>query len=397
MDVTQASKRSNSGGEYDQAKEIYNSISRRRESRFMENGVTPGLLCLGSSKNYPGEFTDRKIEEAKTNPKIYIFDERVWDIMPWKFIGTKFKMFIGDYIRQPRILTDKEYEELPIEDRGLVMLIPTEFKNKFEIDPLNALREIAGVATRATHPFIPRTDLVAEVFGKAKNIFTREEVDFVETELGLDVNNFINLKEPRFAHIDLGVTSDSAGLVIGHVKGFKKMVRDGEITEHLPDIHIDGALRIRPPKGGEINFEKIRTIIYKLRDLGMNIKWVTLDSFQSVDTVQLLRRKGIMVGLIPRTNVTLPYDFTKTCIYDGRVAIPTHEVLQTELVSLEKIAIKNIIDHPPRGSKDVSDALSGVIYGLTMRAEVWARWGVTIDRTLVSQIQTAEDKVRAEA
>ncbi len=29
------------------------------------------------------------------------------------------------------------------------------------------------------------------------------------------------------------------------------------------------------------------------------------------------------------------------------------------------------MDHPPLGSKDLADALAGVVYGLTMRCEVW--------------------------
>lgn len=42
-----------------------------------------------------------------------------------------------------------------------------------------------------------------------------------------------------------------------------------------------------------------------------------------------------------------------------------------ELISLEKDVKKNKVDHPAGGSKDVADALAGVVYGLTMRREVW--------------------------
>ena len=31
------------------------------------------------------------------------------------------------------------------------------------------------------------------------------------------------------------------------------------------------------------------------------------------------------------------------------------------------------MDHPPTGSKDVADAMAGVVFGLTMRRETWAR------------------------
>jgi len=30
------------------------------------------------------------------------------------------------------------------------------------------------------------------------------------------------------------------------------------------------------------------------------------------------------------------------------------------------------IDHPPAGSKDLTDSMAGVVYGLTTRREIWA-------------------------
>jgi len=55
----------------------------------------------------------------------------------------------------------------------------------------------------------------------------------------------------------------------------------------------------------------------------------------------------------------------------SRVAFPTHERLQKELSELELSEEKRKVDHPPQGSKDVADALAGVIYGLTMKREIW--------------------------
>jgi hypothetical protein len=42
----------------------------------------PGVLCLSSSKRYPGEFTDMKISEAVEDKSIYIYDRRIWEIKP---------------------------------------------------------------------------------------------------------------------------------------------------------------------------------------------------------------------------------------------------------------------------------------------------------------------------
>ena len=53
MAVVEDSKMKRDGTTYDQAVENYNAIARRRESRFMQIGTLPGMLCLVSSKNYP--------------------------------------------------------------------------------------------------------------------------------------------------------------------------------------------------------------------------------------------------------------------------------------------------------------------------------------------------------
>ena len=56
--------------------------------------------------------------------------------------------------------------------------------------------------------------------------------------------------------------------------------------------------------------------------------------------------------------------------------MPEHARCQTELVSLERDAKTGKIDHPATGSKDIADSLAGVVYGLTMRREVWGMYSV---------------------
>ena len=78
MARVEVSKQSVDGGAFDQALEMYNSIVRRRKSRFMaQGGRLPGMLCLVSSKRYPGEFTDRKQTEARAE---LAQDRQDWDL-----------------------------------------------------------------------------------------------------------------------------------------------------------------------------------------------------------------------------------------------------------------------------------------------------------------------------
>lgn len=373
MSVIEKSKLSVDKGTYDQAVALYNSIARRRKTRFMQQGMLPGILCLVSSKKYPGQFTDSKVAEAKDDPTIFVYDRRVWEIKPeGTYSGEVFKVFIGDISRKPRILEEKE----EVTEERLVIDIPVEHREDFRKDIINALREIAGVSTLARHPFLINVDVVSSCFGKTDSIFEQDKVDFVETQLHILKDRIKNPQYPRFAHIDLGLTSDNAGIAIGYVDKFVTVNRDEERSEVLPSIVIDGVLAVAPPTNGEILFYKIRRVLYLLKDLGVNIRWITFDSFQSVDSQQLLMAKGFLTGMQSIDKSEEPYGFLKAALYDKRISCPIHNITLKELVSLERDTKTGKIDHPPGGSKDCSDALAGVVYGLTLRREVWAMFNI---------------------
>ena len=391
MAVVEKSKATRDGSTYDQAATNYNTIARRRESRFMQMGTLPGMLCLVSSRNYPGQLTDRKEVEARTNPRIYIYDKRIWELRPDRFSGDVFRVFIGDDTRKPRILEEEEIVEG--EDARLVMAIPVEYRHSFDADLLAALRDVAGVATQALHPFMLNTEAVVACFGKVESIASRTECDFKATKLHLFPNRIKNPEEPRFAHIDLALSKDSAGISIGHVPGFKSMNR-GDYTEMLPIVQFDMILEVRPPRGGEIEFENIRRLMYTLRDtLNVPIKWVSFDQYQSRDSMQIMHQQGFMVGYQSMDIDTNAYDVTKAAFYDGRIIAPAHAKAQKEMITLEIDNKKHKIDHPPQGSKDVSDSMAGVVYGLTMRRELWVRHGIPtrlIPRMLTQKGQTKD-------
>jgi hypothetical protein len=382
MAVVEKSRNAIDQGVYDQAVELYNSISRRRKSRFMRQGVVPGIFCIVSSKRYPGQFTDRKEAEAKRElaetgkTSIYLFDKRTWEILPEdRFSGNWFHVFIGDATRRARIIDDTEKESFPTE---AVMPVPVEYRKEFEEDIINALREIGGVSTLARFPFMLNTDAVAAGFGKHESILSQNEVDFKVSTVSIRRALFRQPEQPRFAHVDLGLTGDSAGVVIGCVERFIRIRRTEKDEEILPVIRIDCTLRVRPPKNDEIQFHKIRTLFYKLRETGLNLKWVSFDSYQSVDSLQVLRQRGFVCGTVSMDTSPLPYEILKSAFNDQRVFLPRDTHLLKELLSLERDQKTGKIDHGVHGSKDVADALAGVVYGLTMRREIWASHNISV-------------------
>lgn len=383
MITVQNSTRQGDKGVYDQAESNYNALARRRESRFMQKGALPGLVCLVSSRNRPGQFTDRKEEERlrqiaeKGFTTVYLYDKRLWEIRPERYSGETFKVYLGDAASQPRVLFEGEIVAESEKER--VMDVPVEHRTSFENDILKAIRDIAGQSTYAMRPFIGNPDKVKAAFGRHVSILSQQRADFLETRVDIDPKLFDRPKEPRAVHIDLGTTGDSAGVSCGFVPGFERMKRDEGVIEVLPRIKLDFVLEVPPPRNGSIIFSKIRSLIYTLRDVcGLNIVWVTLDSFQSTDTIQLMQAKGFRAAIegLDGPRKTAPYEMTKTTILDGRLEAPEHARAQTELIRLERDPVTQNADHPADGSKDCADAICGVVWCLTRRRDIWAKHGV---------------------
>jgi hypothetical protein len=400
MARVEESKSAVDGGLFDQAVEMYNSIVRRRKSRFMAaGGRLPGMVCLVSSKRYPGEFTDRKQLEAREElartgeTGIFVYDRTLWQIKPPGTYGDKrFELFLGDVSRKPCIL--KEGTEVAPADSHLVMEVPDEFRSEFERDILSAIRDIAGSATFALHPFIVNTEAVSKAFGQCQSVLSVESTDFVASRPSIYPNRIIRPEEPRFAHVDLGWTGDSAGIAVGWVEGFQEVPRSDNTFELMPQINFDLILEVKPPRNGEIEFENIRKLFYKLRELGMNLKWISFDSYQSVDSRQILSQQGFTTGQQSMDKNSLPYDVTKTAFYDGRIRAPKHDKALSEIVRLERDPQSGRIDHAPNFSKDCADAIAGVVFGLTYRREIWVRHRTPINQSLIGMVQTMEEKER---
>jgi hypothetical protein len=382
MAYVEDSKASKDGGSFDQAQELYLAIKRRRQSRFMVQGRVPGMLCLVSSKRYPGEFTERKIKEADEErakhglSSIYVYDKKVWEVkLKESFMPDTFRVFQGDQKRKPRIL--RKGEKLGEEDEAsLVLEVPMDYYTDFETDLLDALRDIGGVSTLALHPYILDIEKIYAGFGKSRSILTVEECDFQDTLVSVYPKRILNKQSKRFVHIDLAVSGDSAGVACGYVSHFVKQSRSKNEVEILPHFVFDFVLRVSPPRSGEIIFSRIRELLYRVRELGCPITWVTLDSFQSVDTRQILASKGFITGTKSVDTENKPYDILKSAILDGRFSAPEHDVAPRELSRLEKVPKTNKIDHPPNGSKDCSDGMAGVVYGLFVQREIWFDHGI---------------------
>lgn len=358
----------------DYAEAGYTTIASRIESRFEDRGF---LLVIGQMKKGNG-FAARKYEEFKNRDDAYAVRMSIWESMGWEHYRNKetgeIKTFHYDAKR--RMVVPKGVKTLTGSEQ--IIEIPSVFKNSFMNDPEKALRDLAGIPPAVGDPFISLTYKIDE----ARDRWLRRH--FPEGVFGDDMaeyspanaegrlapwfrNQTTSLK--RVGHLDLAYSGqgDALGFAVGHVREVVKI--DGELK---PYIVIDLLYRIQAPKGTEIFLGDVRRLIYSLRDdYKFKLDKVTMDGFESTDTKQQLKKKRIQTDFLSVDKDVLPYYDLKEALYEDRIEFPPYmvkynrgdtkkiEILVKELTELINAGDK--IDHPPEGSKDVSDSVAGVV------------------------------------
>jgi len=380
---------------YDHAEVLYNAIKRRMKSRFQTQGVKlPGMLFVVSSKNTRDDFTSRRIKESINDPHVFCSDRALWEAKPeGTYCDEVFHVVAGNETTPSRILEeheDPEEVEGQLPEDVVLIRVPADFRIDFERDMEGAIRDIAGVSTVAISPYIQRREKIVEAVDTREHPFSVLEYDpskggeFLWDKLiervrerdynGIDVTKLRPLRNPtaaRHVHIDPSQRNDATGFCMSHIGGFKGVVRrseDGQqYTENAPVYIVDIILRIVPPIGGEIVLGDVRRLVYDLSAHGFTITSVSIDSWQSVDSIQQLAAKGYNSQLLSVDKKIDPYDNLKTALYEGRVYYYEYPRLLKELREVEHDRVANKVDHPAKGSKDLADSLAGCLYTLSQQ------------------------------
>jgi hypothetical protein len=378
-------------GEFDQARELYNILASRRKSRFNKRGKLPGHLFLASSSRYPTDFTEVRAKMSEMNggkdPGILVYNKAQWEGKPRSnFNAEEFRVQVGGESARSKILADNE----PPAPGCEVINVPTDFRPDFENDVDKAIRDLAGKPLLSINPFISRRETIQNSFDLARKygydqVYTLQEAD-LEHGIPTPLKSLLRRDVPSFrmAHVDLGWKKDACGIAIGHVAGYKvgvKLLGEGARTmEVLPVIAIDAVMRIVAPKGGEIDFEKVRSFLKAFRDEGdIDLRYVLTDGFQSVDTRQILKKQGFITDYQSVEKIESSRTM-RDALYDGRLFMPAHAHLAKELRELE-LHYKNNkekVDHPEHGSKDCVDGIVGVCQFLMSRRSTWSN--LVLDR-----------------
>lgn len=376
------------GSVFDNAEIVYKGMTRRRSSRFTTQGISPGVIVASSSTKYKGDFTDRRSQEilSRNEPNVKLFRHAQFDVVPAeRFSGEKFVVLYGTELYPTTVVkNDDHLKELKTKYlSGEFREIPIEYKPDFLKDPEGALRDICGVSSGAISPFITQRHKVKQAqdlwVSLEKKRWFEKDVYVLRDGDGYPEPILQNLPVGNgnryFAHIDLSLVKDRVGIAIVSVSG-EKLV-NGVV---YPVIDVDAVVGIEPDPSHHIDLSEVRRVIITLKKAGINIASCTFDGFNSADSMQLLRKIGIVSTLLSVDKTTDPYVTLKNCFYEDRISLQPHELCYEELIKLEYDATANNgkgkVDHIAVFSKDMADAVCGAVFaasgpksGLTARVE----------------------------
>lgn len=162
-----------------------------------------------------------------------------------------------------------------------------------------------------------------------------------------------------FIHVDLAQKHDYCAVALAHVEKWVSISIGNDYSELHPLVIVDAVRWWTPTKAKSVEFSDVRDYIVALRRKGFKLKLTTFDRWNSHDTMNILEREhGIKTDTLSVANKH--YDDFLSIMYDKRLIGPNIPILIKELKELR--LIKNKVDHPTKGTKDLSDATCGAIF-----------------------------------
>lgn len=309
---------------HDVAEEMFNALFARIKNRFGFRG----MLVMISSPRYVDDFIEKKMKEAETNKRIFTRRRASFESQPAeRFSGKK----------------------IEIEGYTIPMEYETEARRNFE----RFKRDILAIPSLALEPYFRQWNLVeAGIDPNLKIPFSPDTNIFYNWFGG-------NPNYQYYMHIDLSLTTDATGIAMCH--------KQGEL------LIIDLMMRIKAPKGREIDLAEIKGIVFELKSRGFGIAKCTFDQFQSASSIQELNKQGLNSERLSVDKDLAAYETLKEGIYVGKIKYYQYEPFMEEMKRLEVIQGKKV-DHPANSSKDICDAVAGAVYNCVINQNNFQFW-----------------------
>jgi len=377
--------------EFDKAITVYSGHSERES----HEGLNLLMAVLDEISGFASEVISGN-EQGKTADNIYkafrgTVDSRFPDL--GKVVLLSFPRYQGDFISQryESVIAEKETverrhtfimnEDLPHEDPGnqfeiswdedniLQYKIPRvyafkrptwevnptrkieDFKLAFYTDLGDAMMRFACMPTYSSDAFFKQIEKVEKCMN------TRNPLDSFRR---FDETFEADPEKTYYIHADLAQKHDKCAVAIAHVDKWVNIQVIKDYEQVAPIVVVDAVAWWEPRAEGPVNLSEVKQWIINLRRKGFNIGMVSFDRWQSFDIQNELQAVGIRTETV--SVAKKHYEDLAMMIYEERVSIPMIPMLLEEMSEL-KIMKGNRVDHPRKKSKDLSDAVTGAVFG----------------------------------
>ena len=335
---------------HDQAKTasgIYDMYRASVDSRFPDYGKVILLSFPRFKNDYIQQRYDDIISEKEVISRSHKF--KLDPELPENTVGNEFEIFWDE----DQIVSYK-YPRVYAIRRPTWEVNPTrsieDFKIAFYRDVTDALGRFACMPPEAIDAFFK----------------SREKVEMAFNDLSIAVDGFGRFEEwfqpeedkEYFIHVDLAQKHDHCAVSMAHIEKFVSVKVTDTYSQPAPIVKVDAVMYWTPTSDKSVDFGEVRDYILSLRSRGFNIRICTFDRWNSHDMMQQLKQYGINTETL--SVAKKHYDDMAMVVLEERLNGPHIPLLIDELLELR--IMRDKVDHPRKGSKDLADAVCGSIY-----------------------------------
>jgi hypothetical protein len=330
------------------ADNIYKAFRASVDSRFPDLGK----VALLSFPRFPGDFISQKYEDSIMEKETITKTHRF--IMNPDFPDELEGNYLDIGWDEDQIIAYK-YPGVFALKRPTWVVNPTrkidDFKLAFFTDMGDAMQRFACVPTFASDAFFKQKDKLEKCMTLRNPIDSNKRFD----------ESFVpDPDKIYYVHADLAQKHDKCAVAIAHVDKWVNLQVVKDYEQVAPIIIVDAVVWWEPKVEGPVNLSDVKQWIQNLRRQGFNLGMVTFDRWQSFDIQQELQAVGIRTDTVSVGKKH--YEDLAMMIYEERVAMPHIPLLLDEMSELKIINDKKV-DHPRKKSKDLSDAVTGAVFG----------------------------------
>lgn len=340
---------------HDQAKTgsaVYDMYRASVDSRFPDFGKVILLSFPRFKNDYIQQRYDAVVGEKETVVREHKF--KMYEELPDSTVGNEFEIqWEEDHILSYKI--PKVYAlKRPTWEVNPVRKID-DFKTAFYTNPTDALSRFACMPPDAVDAFFKSREKVEKAFNVgsiAVDTFGRLEEWFLPDP-----------DKKYYIHVDLAQKHDHCAVTMAHVNKWVNVKVTDTYSQPAPIVEVDAVRYWTPTPDKSVDFTEVKDYILSLKTRGFNIAICTFDRWNSHDMMQQLKQYGINTEIL--SVAKKHYDDMAMVVAEERLIGPHISLLIDELCQLR--IMRDKVDHPRKGSKDLADATCGAIFNAISR------------------------------